>query len=107
MQGGEVFVPKLPSMKITDLADAIAPEAEKNIIGIRPGEKLHEILLTVEESRHSREFDEYFAIEPAQSFWSGGIPASGKPLPEDFRYTSDDNSWWLTKEELKRLLDEI
>lgn len=104
MEGGEVFIPKIPSMKITDLADVIAPGVQRRVIGIRPGEKLHEVLLTEEEARHARELDDYFVIEPEYPFWGKGPVEGGKQLPEGFRYTSDNNNWWLTKEELKRIL---
>jgi len=107
MQGGEVFIPKIPTTGITDLADVIAPEAEREVIGIRPGEKINEILLTDEEARHSREFESYFAIEPEYPFWTKDKLEDGKPLPEGFKYTSGNNSWWLTKDELKRMLKEL
>lgn len=107
MRGGEVFIPKIPSMKITDLADVIAPEAKREVIGIRPGEKVNEILLTEEEARHAREFDNYFAIEPEQPFWKKDNLEGGKPLPHGFRYTSDNNSQWLTKDELGRIVEEL
>jgi len=107
MHGGEVFIPKTPSMKITDLADIIAPEAEREVIGIRPGEKVNEILLTEEESRHALEFDNYFVIEPEHPFWEKDNLKGGKSLPYGFRYTSDNNGWWLTKEELKRMVEEL
>lgn len=107
MQGGEVFVPKIPSMKITDLADVIAPEAQREIAGIRPGEKISEILLTEEEATHAREFDDYFVVEPEFPFWTKNRLQSGKPLPDGFRYTSDDNDWWLTEAELKRMIEEL
>ena len=107
MYGGEVFVPKIPSMRITDLADVIAPEAEREVIGIRPGEKVDEILLIEEEARHAWEFDNLFVIEPEFPFREKEILKGGKPLPEGFRYTSDSNSWWLTKDELKGILEEI
>ena len=105
MQGGEVFIPKVPSMKITDLAEVIAPGVEREIVGIRPGEKVDEILLTEEESRHAKEFDDYFVIEPEYHFWRKGNLEGGKSLPEGFRYTSDNNGWWLTDAELKRMLE--
>ena len=105
MQGGEIFVPKLPSMKITDLADAIAPEAERRSIGIRPGEKVNEILLTEEEARHTREFDNYFVIERGVPFRSRDNLEGGKPVAERFNYTSDNNSWWLTKDDLMKLIE--
>jgi UDP-N-acetylglucosamine 4,6-dehydratase len=106
MQGGEVFVPKIPSMKITDLADAIAPEAKREFTGIRPGEKVNEILLTEEEARHAREFDGYFVIEPEYPFWEEDTVRGGNTLPEGFRYTSDNNNQWLGKDELKRMVEE-
>ena len=105
MQGGEIFVPKIPSMQITELADAIAPEARRRIIGIRPGEKLHEILISEEEARRAKEFDNFFVIEPEFPFWSKDNLDGGKPLPEGFKYTSDTNTWWLTKEELKQMIE--
>ena len=107
MHGGEVFVPKLPSMKITDIAAVIAPEAEKQIIGIRPGEKLHEIMLVEEEARHAREFDSFFVVEPEHSFWKKGNLEGSKPLAAEFRYASDNNNWWLTRNELKKALGEL
>ncbi len=107
MHGGEVFVPKIPSMKVTDLADVIAPEAEREITGIRPGEKVHEILLTEEEAQHANEFNDYFIIEPEFPFWKKSNLGGGKLLPHGFRYTSDSNNWWLTKEELKGMLEEL
>ena len=104
MQGGEAFVPKIPSMRITDLADAIAPGAKRQVIGIRPGEKLHEILLTEEEARHAKEFEHYFVIEPEHPFWSRNSIEGGKSLPDGFRYTSDNNSRWLSQEALKKMV---
>lgn len=105
MQGGEVFIPKIPSMNITEIADAIAPKAEKEFTGIRGGEKLHEILLTEDEARHSREFDEYFIIDPENPSWGNENKIlGGKQLPEGFRYSSDNNDKWLTKEELVKLI---
>ncbi len=104
MQGGEAFVPKIPSMRITDLADAIAPGAKRQVIGIRPGEKLHEILLTEEEARHAKEFEHYFVIEPEHPFWSRNSIEGGKALPDGFRYTSDNNSRWLSQEALKKMV---
>ena len=105
MQGGEVFIPKIPSMKITDFADAIAPEAKRKVIGIRPGEKVNEVLLTEEEARHAREFDDYFVIKPEHPFWKKDSLKGGKSLPPGFRYTSDNNSWWLTRNELEKMLE--
>lgn len=103
MQGGEIFVPKIPSMKMTDLADAIAPEAKKEFVGIRPGEKLHEIMITEDEARHAKEFSNYFIIEPEFAFWDKENHIGGKPLPDGYRYSSETNDRWLTKEELKKM----
>jgi len=106
MKGGETFVPKIPSMKVIDLANAIAPDAAKKVIGIRSGEKLHEILLTEDEARHTREFDNYFVIEPEHPFWDKNNFNDEKSLPEGFRYTSDNNDKWLTEDELVKIVDE-
>jgi UDP-N-acetylglucosamine 4,6-dehydratase len=102
MKGGEIFIPKIPSMKVVDLVDALAPDVKRKVIGIRPGEKLHEILVTADESRHTVEFHNQFIIEPEFTFWErdGNYP---KPLPQGFTYTSLNNPHWLTKEELKEL----
>jgi len=107
MKGGEVFIPKIPSMKITELADAIAPNAERRITGIRPGEKISEILITEEEARHTREFSDYFVIEPEHPFWNKDNLAGSKSLPEGFTYTSDNNNSWLTKDALKTIIEEL
>jgi len=106
MKGGETFVPKIPSMKVIDLANVIAPDAKKKVIGIRSGEKLHEILLTEDEARHTREFDNYFVIEPEHPFWDKNNFNDEKSLPEGFRYTSDNNDKWLTGDELGKIVDE-
>lgn len=103
MQGGEIFIPKIPSMRMMDLAEAIAPEAEKEIVGIRPGEKLHEIMITEDESRHAKEFSDYFIIEPEFAFWDKEKHVDGNSLPDGYRYSSEINDKWLTKEELKRM----
>ena len=109
MNGGEIFIPKIPSMKIVDLFDAIAPKAEKEIIGIRPGEKLHEMLLTKEEARHAIELENYFVVLPesteifSKDTFSNLIKA-GKELSADFSYTSDTNEDWLKKDDLNKLI---
>jgi len=104
MHGGEVFVPKVPSMKIIDLAQAISPGCELKEIGIRPGEKINEILLTKDESRHAAEFEDYFAIEPEHPWWDTENMAKMKQFPEGYEYRSDNNSIWLTTEELLELI---
>ena len=103
MKGGEIFVPKIPSMKITDVAEAIAPEAKRIIVGIRPGEKISEVLLTQEEAMHAKEFDDYFIIEPEFSFWDSENHKDGKPVSTDFIYSSDKNTQWLAKGQIKEI----
>jgi UDP-N-acetylglucosamine 4,6-dehydratase (inverting) len=100
MEGGEIFIPKIPSMKLMDLAEAIAPHAEKKFTGIRPGEKLHEVLLTEDEARHAREYNSYFIIEPEHKFWNPARSTKGKELPDNFRYDSCSNTQWLSIENL-------
>ena len=108
MQGGEVFVPKIPSMRMTDLAEAVAPGCEIDLIGIRPGEKLHEALLSEEEARHSLELEDMYVVEPAGALWFGhGWKGKGKPMVEGFRYTSDANDQWLSVEELGDMVGEL
>lgn len=105
MKGGEIFVPKIPSTRVADLALAIAPEAKRKSIGIRPGEKIHEFLLTAEEARHTKEFNNYFVIEPEFPFWDKGNLKGCNSLPDNFSYTSDNNKKWLSKEQLKNILN--
>ncbi len=107
MKGGEVFVPKIPSMKIVDLAEVIAGGVKKKIIGIRPGEKLHEVLLTKEEARHAKEFNEFFIIEPEYPFWGKDNFEEGGSLPEGFQYVSDKNNRWITKEQMRKILESL
>ena len=106
MKGGEIFVPKIPSMGVIDLAKVIAPDAERKVVGIRSGEKLHEILLTEDEARHTREFSNFFIIEPEHPFWDENNFNDEKSLPEGFRYTSDGNERWLTEDEIGKIVDE-
>jgi UDP-N-acetylglucosamine 4,6-dehydratase (inverting) len=103
MRGGEIFIPKIPSMKVSELARALAPEAKVKTIGIRPGEKLHEVLLTEDEARHSREFKTHYLIEPELSFWDSKKVRGGKVLAEGFRYSSGTNEVWLSVKEMKAL----
>ena len=107
MHGGEIFVPKIPSMNLSDLADAIVPNCKKNIVGIRPGEKLHEVLLTEDEARIAREFDDYYVIEPVFSEDAKRRWAHGKPLPDNYQYSSLTNPWQLTSEDLLRLVSSV
>ncbi|MFW5748057.1 MAG: UDP-N-acetylglucosamine 4,6-dehydratase (inverting) [Chloroflexota bacterium] len=107
MQGGEVFVPKIPSMSILDLAEAIAPGCEIKNIGIRPGEKLHEALISEDEARQALDVGDMFVIQPAHSWWKVGAWSHGKALPPDFRYTSDTNAEWLTQDQLRELAKDV
>ncbi|HEU5350891.1 MAG TPA: UDP-N-acetylglucosamine 4,6-dehydratase (inverting) [Terracidiphilus sp.] len=106
MDGGEVFVPKIPSMRMTDLASAIAPGCEIHQIGIRPGEKLHEVLLSEDEARHAVELDDRFVILPVHPWWKGQTETQGKSLPEGFRYDSETNTQWLSESELLAMAGE-
>ena len=103
--GGELLVPKIPSMNIMDLAKAMAPDCEYETVGIRPGEKLHEEMITVDDSRHTLEFDEYYVVEPEFDWWSNErhMNNGGKAVKEGFRYASNLNDKWLTIEELRSL----
>jgi len=105
MHGGEVFVPKIPSMTVSDLARAMAPEAEIKFIGIRPGEKLHEVLISEDEARTVVELDDMYVVQPAEAYWFGREWESiGKPLPDDFRYISNKNDDWLTVEKIQEIV---
>lgn len=105
MQGGEVFVPKLPSTKILDLAQTIAPEAEIEIIGIRPGEKLHELLINTDEARSTVEMENMFVVQPSAALWFGyDWENKGKPLADGFRYSSDNNPQQLSHDEIKKIV---
>jgi UDP-N-acetylglucosamine 4,6-dehydratase len=101
MQGGEIFVPKIPSMRILDLAKAVAPECEIKITGIRPGEKVHEVLVSEDEARHTVEFENFFVIKPAHPWWRVANWADGTPVPDGYRFTSDTNTRWLSGDELR------
>jgi UDP-N-acetylglucosamine 4,6-dehydratase len=105
MHGGEVFIPKIPSMKMTDLVTALAPGCAIENIGIRPGEKLHESLLGEDEARSTLEFDDLYVIEPLHPWW-GAHWTGGQRLPDGFHYASDNNTQWLTVDELKTLAGE-
>jgi len=108
MHGGEVFVPKIPSMKMLDLADAIAPHAKVRIIGIRPGEKLHEVLISEDEARTTVELDDMYVVQPAAALWFGHFWEDiGKSLPDGYHYASDNNSEWLTSQEIQKMVASI
>jgi UDP-N-acetylglucosamine 4,6-dehydratase len=108
MQGGEVFVPKIPSMKVVDLAKVIAPDAELEAIGIRPGEKLHEVLIHEDEARLTIELEDMFVVQPSEALWFGHAWQDiGQPLPDGFRFASDSNSDWLSIDQIKEIVSQI
>jgi len=110
MLGGEIFVPKIPSVRVAQLAEVMAPECEHQITGIRPGEKLHETMIHEDDARLSIEFEHDYIIQPSHSYWNpkdflDGRP--GKPCPEGFHYSSDTNTWWLSDEEIRLLVEQV
>ena len=108
MCGGELFVPKVPSMNIMDLAKAIVPECETKITGIRPGEKLHEVMVPKDDARRTLEFDKFYIIQPDFHFW-GKIDSwhKGKPVSEDFEYNSNTNTWQLSVDEMREIIKNL
>ncbi len=113
MKGGEIFVPKIPSMKVVDLAKAMAPELPIKIIGIRPGEKLHEVMCPKDDSHLTLEFEDHYVIKPTiqfahkVDFEENAIGEKGKPVEIGFEYSSDKNDWWLTEKELLDMIEKI
>ncbi|AWK90200.1 UDP-N-acetylglucosamine 4,6-dehydratase (inverting) [Azospirillum thermophilum] len=108
MRGGEIFVPKIPSMRIVDLARTMAPHLPQRVVGIRPGEKLHEVMITEDDSRQTVELCDRYVIEPAFSWWKHEpyVELGARTVPDGFRYASDSNDLWLEGEELTSLLAE-
>lgn len=109
-EGGEVFVPKIPSVRIADLARVIGPNCEQNVIGIRPGEKLHEVMIPEDDARLTLEFEDHYVIQANQHFGSSNpqlLSRGGVPCAEGFRYSSDTNSWWLTDAEIAALAETV
>ncbi|MGQ9497855.1 MAG: UDP-N-acetylglucosamine 4,6-dehydratase (inverting) [Desulfotomaculales bacterium] len=104
MHGGEVVVPKIPSMRIIDLAKAICPECAIKYIGIRPGEKIHEVLISRDEARNTLDLGDFYVIQPTFPFWSTGNWGNGKQVPENWEYSSQANDRWLHVDELRELL---
>ncbi|MEN6482687.1 MAG: UDP-N-acetylglucosamine 4,6-dehydratase (inverting) [Anaerolineaceae bacterium] len=108
MRGGEVFVPKIPSMTVVDLAKTIAPNAKINVTGIRPGEKLHEVLISDDEARTTVELEDMFVVQPAEALWFGREwEKIGKPLEDGFRYASNTNSNWLSVDQIRKIVTPI
>jgi len=103
MVGGEIYVKKIPSMKVTDLARVVAPEARQEVVGIRPGEKLHEQMISVEDAHYTYEYPEHFKILPTINGWANCPKRikTGKKVPEGFVYSSDNNAEWMTDNELQ------
>ena len=104
MSGGELYVPRIPSMKIVDLAKAIAPDAELEEIGIRPGEKLHEEMIAVADAPRTVRREDRYVVTPTLAVWGGYEPAIGDPVPDDFSYSSDKNDLWLSEDDLRAMI---
>jgi UDP-N-acetylglucosamine 4,6-dehydratase len=108
MHGGEVFVPKIPSMSIIDLAKTIAPQAKVNVIGIRPGEKVHEVLISEDEARTTVEMEDMYVVQPAEALWFGhDWEKQGNLITEEFRYASNTNTSWLDVEQINSIISPI
>jgi UDP-N-acetylglucosamine 4,6-dehydratase len=109
MQGGEIFIPKIPSMKIVELAAAMAPDLPIETIGIRPGEKLHEVMVTKDEARMTYDLGDRYVIAPSFAFWESGysLGPAATPVAEDFEYGSDTNDRWFTIETMTDLLNDL
>jgi UDP-N-acetylglucosamine 4,6-dehydratase/5-epimerase len=105
MKGGEIFIPKIPSMRITDLARAIGPDCKIEEIGIRPGEKIHEVLMTEDESSRALDHGDCFVINPTFAWRDEVKQNQGKALPEGFLYSSDNNKQWLKEEEMLKMVE--
>ena len=106
MHGGEVFVPKIPSMNVMDLAKAIAPDAKTKIVGIRPGEKLHEEMISIDDARRTVDMGDYYVIQPEMPWWSKES-LKGKAVDKEFRYSSDTNTQWLSVGELREMVENV
>ncbi len=104
MQGGEIFVPRIPSMRIVDMAKAVAPNCAIEEIGIRPGEKLHEVLVTEEEGRNTVSYNGIYVVMPQFSWWKRDNYRSGKKLPDGFYYCSKENDHWIGVEDLRNVV---
>jgi UDP-N-acetylglucosamine 4,6-dehydratase len=103
MQGGELYVPRIPSMRLMDLAEAIAPDAPTHETGIRPGEKLHEEMISPEEGRRALRLSGRYVLQPTIATWGYTPPAAGTPVPHDFAYRSDTNDLWMSVDELRSM----
>ena len=108
MAGGEIYVKKIPSMKVTDIATVVAPDADQHTVGIRPGEKLHEQMIGAEDAAYTYEYDDYFKILPAINNWSEDAHRikAGRKVDEGFIYSSDNNTDWMTHEQLHAWIED-
>jgi UDP-N-acetylglucosamine 4,6-dehydratase len=107
MNGGELYVPRIPSMRVTDLAEAVAPGVERIEVGIRPGEKLHEEMISAEDSRRTLRRADRYIVLPTFAIWGGFVEPSGEQVEDGFSYTSDTNDRWLDVEQLRAMLDDL
>lgn len=112
MHGGEIFVPKIPSTKVVDLAEAIGPQCEIEEVGIRPGEKMHEVMVPEDDARVTLEFEDHFVIQPTFHWWDRGhylehASEKGKSCPDGFRYSSDTNKQWLNIKQIRELVKNV
>lgn len=107
MAGGEIFIPKIPSMKMTELAKVMMPNCEIDVVGIRPGEKLHEVMIPMEEARNTLEFEDYYVIQPQFKWWNTADfkeRSGGKHVADEFSYASDNNPVWMTPAQLRDMI---
>ena len=104
---GEIFIPKIPSMKIIDLMHAIAPQCDTHVIGIRPGEKLHEVMITEDDARYTLELDDHYVITPVLNFWNSKLAVKGEKVSENFTYKSDTNTEWISVQIFKDIINNI
>ncbi len=107
MSGGELYVPRIPSMLVTDLAEAVAPGMEQFEIGIRPGEKMHEEMISTEDARRTVKRPDRYVVQPTLALWGGFKEATGDAVPEGFAYTSDKNDQWLDVAQLRNMLNDL
>jgi UDP-N-acetylglucosamine 4,6-dehydratase len=106
MHGGELYVPRIPSMRLVDLAQAIAPGSPMHEVGVRPGEKLHEEMIAPDDARRTLLLSDRYVVQPHIAGWGYEPPAAGTPVPDGFAYRSDTNDLWLDAGELQRLVEQ-
>jgi len=107
MAGGELYVPRIPSMRVVDLAEAIAPGSKTIEVGIRPGEKLHEEMISTEDARRTVRRSDRYVVRPTLAVWGGFHEAAGDPVPDGFSYSSDTNDQWLSVEDLRVMMEQL